>query len=131
MRKIFAVAALGLALSVFGLNPATAQDAERNAAVAACTGPGADAGACEAAIAAFVAVVEGLPDADELLATLVIELATAAEPETAALISDAILVLSAEFTDPDRATAAAVIAADVATGTPIDPEATDALASPS
>lgn len=131
MHRILAVAALGLALSGFGLAPAAAQEAERTAAVAACTGPTAEAGACEAAIVAFVAAVEGLPDADDLLAGLVIELAVSADAATRAMISAAILVLADAFTDPDRAAAARLIAGDVAAGVPVSAEAEDNLASPS
>lgn len=134
MRKLLAVAALGLALSGFTLAPATAQEAEHAAAVASCVGPTAHAGACEAAIAAFVAAVEGLPalDKDDRLAALVLELALSAGPATQALISDAVLVLAPAFTDPDRATAARVIAGDVALGVPIDPQVrNDFQASPS
>ena len=133
MRKIIAVAALGLAFSTFGFAPAIAQEAERSAAVSACTVSPVDAGACTAAVAAFIAAVDGLPqaDADAALAGLVLELATAATPETAAILGEVILLIAGEIADPAMAAAATEIATAVATGTPLDPALTDQLASPS
>jgi hypothetical protein len=133
MRRIIAVAALGLAFSTFGLAPATAQEAERSAAVAACTVSPADEGACTASVEAFIAAVAGLPqpEADAALAGLVLELATASTPATAAILGAVILLLADAIADPDMAAAAAAIAEAVATGTPLDPALTDQLASPS
>jgi hypothetical protein len=132
MRTFAAVAALTIALSGFSVAPVYAQVTEREAVIAACAGPGADTGACEAALAAFVAVVRTLPAAqrDALLADVVITLANSSSPVTAALVADAIEVVAAEFTDPERAASALEIAAVVETGGDLDPVTAAALASP-
>lgn len=132
MRTFIAVAALSAALTGFSVAPAFAQAAEREAVIAACAGPGADASACEAALAAFIAVVRTLPpaEADALLADVVIVLANSASPATEDLIADAIQVVAAEFTDPERSEAALEIAAAVDAGEDLDAGTAAALASP-
>lgn len=133
MRKLFAIAALGVALSGFAVVPAVAQVAEREAAVAACSGANASADACNAAIARFVAVVQTLPAAqkDALLADLVITLGESASPATQAIVAAAIVTVSTEFTDPQRAATAVLIADAVEAGEELDPATTQALASAS
>lgn len=132
MRKFIAVAALTAALSGFAVAPVYAQEAERDAVVAACAGPSADASACEAALAVLVAVVRTLPaaEADAILADVVIVLANSATPGTADLVASAIQVVAVEFSDPSRAAAATEIAVAVATGESLDAGTTAALASP-
>ena len=133
MRAIFVTAALILALFGFGLTPAIAQQAQRDAAIAACTVAPVDAASCNAAILAYLEAIEDLPaaQADALLADLVIELALAATPETQAVIGAAIILVAQAIEDPARAAAALRIAALVSAGEPMDPETADALASPS
>ena len=132
MRKLFAIAALGVALSGFAVVPAIAQVAEREAAIAACSGTNASADACNAAIARFLAVVQTLPAAqkDALLADLVITLGESASPATQAIVAAAIVTVSTEFTDPQRAATAVLIANAVEAGEELDPGTTQALASP-
>lgn len=132
MRTLFAIAALGVALSGFAIAPAVAQVAEREAAIAACSGPNASPEACNAAIALFVAVVQTLPAAqkDALLADLVIELGESASAATQAIISVAINTMADEFTDPQRAATAILIADAVEAGEDLDPGITQAFASP-
>jgi hypothetical protein len=131
MRKIFAVAALGIALTGFAIVPATAQVAERAAVLAACSGSGASETDCTIAIRAFVAVVAGLPanEKDALLADLVIALGTAgggAQPVAAAAIRS----VATEFTSAARAEAAIQVAAAVETGDVPENLSVETLASP-
>lgn len=132
MRTLFAIAALGVALSGFAIAPAVAQVAEREAAIAACSGPNASPDACNAAIARFVAVVQTLPAAqkDALLADLVIVLGESSSPATRAIISVAITTMATEFTDPQRAATAILIANAVNAGDELDVATRQALASP-
>jgi hypothetical protein len=118
MRKIFAIAALGLALLSFGGAPAMAQDAQRDAAISACSVPPVSAEACNAAIAAYVAVVKTLParEADLALADLVNVLAATSTAETRAIISAAIVTVAADIQNPVVQEAALQVSDQVATG---------------
>ncbi|HEY0854040.1 MAG TPA: hypothetical protein VGD86_04360 [Devosia sp.] len=132
MRKLFAVAALGLALTSLATAPALAQANERAAVLAACSGSGSSEAACNAAVAAFVAVVQNLPaqQKDALLADLVVALGTSgggAQPVAAAAIRN----VASEFTDAGRAAAAVQVAAAVETGAPPETVSVQALSSPS
>jgi hypothetical protein len=122
MRKIYAIAALGLAILAFGGAPAMAQEAQRDQAISSCTIPPVSAEACNAAIQIYLAVLETLPndEADDLLADLVNVLAVSSSPETRAVISAAIVTVAAEFNDPVRAEAAVQVADAVAEGTSPD-----------
>lgn len=116
MRKLFAVAALSLALTSFTAVPSFAQADLRAAAVAACSTGSADA--CQAAIAAFVAAVENLPgpQKDAQLAAFVVALSTTAQGANP-VAADAIRAVAAEFTNASQAAAAIEVAAAVDTGT--------------
>ncbi len=132
MRKLFAVAALGVALTGFNTVPAVAQANERAAVIAACSGAGASETACNAAIAAFVAVVQNLPtqQKDALLADLVVALGTSAagaQPVAAAAIRQ----VATEITDAGRAAAAIQVAAAVETGADLETVSVQTLSSPS
>lgn len=132
MRTLFASAAIAIALSGFAVMPATAQVAEREAVIAACSGPSVDASACNAAVAQFVAIVRTLPpaEADAILADLVVALAESSSPATQDLIAAVIVTVAAEFNDPAREAVAIQIADAVETGEDLDPVITQALASP-
>jgi hypothetical protein len=118
MRKIYAIAALGLALLAFGSVPAMAQVAERDEAISSCTIPPVSAESCNAAIVRYLAVLDTLPqgEADDALADLVNVLAASSSPETRAVISAAIVTVAAEIQDPVRAEAAVQVADAVAVG---------------
>ena len=133
MRKLIAIAALGIALTGFAVVPAAAQSIGQDAVVAACSGPGASADDCSAAVAAFVASVRSLPAAqkDAQLAALVVALANSGSPATQAIVADAIETVAVEFTDPTRAAAAIEIAEAVSIGAEIDTVSVQTLASPS
>lgn len=132
MRTLFATAALAIALSGLAVVPAAAQVAERDAVIAACTGPSVDAASCNAAVALFVAAVRTLPpaEADAILADLVVALAESGSPATQGIIAAVIVTVAAEFTDPTRAAAAIQIADAVEAGLELDPVITQTLASP-
>lgn len=132
MRTLFASAALAIALSGFAVMPAAAQVAEREAVIAACSGPSVDASACNAAVAQFVAIVRTLPpgEADAILADLVVALAESSSLATQDLIAAVIVTVAAEFNDPAREAVAVQIADAVEAGEDLDPVITQALASP-
>ena len=121
MRKIFAIAAIGLALLSFGGVPAMAQEAQRDAAISACSVPPVSAAACNAAIEVYVAAVKTLParDADFALADLINVLAVSASPATRAVISSAITTVSESIQNPVVQQAALQVSAEVAAGEPI------------
>ena len=133
MRTLIAVAALSLALTGFAIAPASAQVAEREAVLLACGGATADATSCDIAVAAFVAVVRGLPAAekDALLADLVIALANTGAPGGQDIAAAAIRSVATEFTDTNRAAAAVQVALAVETGTAPEQLSVQALSSPS
>ena len=132
MRTLFASAALVVALSGLATMPATAQEAQRDAVIAACSGPSVDAGACEAAVAALIAVVRTLPpaEADAILADVVVVLANSASPATLGIVSAVLVTIAAEFNDPAREAVVLDIAAAVAAGEEIDAVVVQSLASP-
>jgi hypothetical protein len=121
MRKIFAIAALGLALLSFGGTPALAQDAQRDAAVTACSVPPVSAEACNAALVIYMAAVKTLPprQADIALANLVNVLAASSLPETRAIISAAIVTVSDNIQSTVVKDAALAVSDQVATGQPV------------
>ena len=133
MRKLIAIAALGIALTGFAIAPATAQAISQDAVLAACSGPSASADSCSAAIAAFTASVRTLPAAqkDAQLAALVVALANSGSPATQLIVAAAIQTVAVEFTDPARASAAIQIAEAVSIGAEIDTASVQTLASPS
>ncbi len=119
MRKIFAVAALGLALTGFAVVPATAQSA-RDAVLTACGGASASNEACAIAMQAFLATTQGMTprQKDAALADVVIALAnTASTPAAQQVAATAIRSVTTEFTDQGRATAATQVAAAVQSNT--------------
>jgi hypothetical protein len=132
MRTLFATAVLAAGLSGFVALPAVAQQAERDAVIAACSGPSVDAGACNAAVAQLVAIVRTLPaaQADAILADVVVVLASSGTPATQDIIAAVINTVAAEFNDPARATVAIQIADAVEAGEELDPAITQTLASP-
>ena len=133
MRKLFAVAALGLALTGFAIAPAAAQATARDAVLAACGGSGANDADCAVAMAAFVASVQGLTprQKDAALADVVVALANTAGPAAQAVAAAAIRSVSTEFSEPARAQAAIEVAAAVETGTAADDASVQALSASS
>jgi hypothetical protein len=132
MRTLFASAALAIALSSVAVMPVAAQQAQRDAVIAACSGPSVSAAACDAAVAQLIAIVRTLPaaEADALLADLVVALAESGTPATQGIIAAVIVTVAAEFNDPARGAVAIQIAAAVEAGDDLDPVITQALASP-
>lgn len=132
MRKLIAIAALGIALTGFAAAPAAAQAVGQDAVVAACSGPNATADDCNAAVALFVASVRSLPAAqkDAQLAALVVALANSGSPATQAIVADAIQTFAVEFTDTTRAAAAIQIAEAVSIGADLDTVSVQTLSSP-
>ena len=132
MRKLIAIAALGIALTGFAVAPAAAQSVGQDAVVAACSGPSASPDSCSAAVAAFVASVRSLPAAqkDAQLAALVVALANSGSPATQAIVAEAIETVAVEFTDASQAAAAIEIAEAVSTGAEIDTVSVQTLSSP-
>ncbi|RYE10989.1 MAG: hypothetical protein EOP22_02135 [Hyphomicrobiales bacterium] len=112
-------------------------EAQLAAAVAACRGEAASEEVCGAAVAAYVAAVRAagldVSDADDRLADLIVALATDASTLPAgirAIVAGAIQNVAVAFTDPQRATVAAAVAAAVAVGEDIETDPLYLSASP-
>jgi len=131
MRKLIAIAALGIALTGFAVVPAAAQSIGQDAVVAACSGASASADDCNAALGAFLAAARTLPAAqkDAQLAALVIALGNSASPATQTIVAAAIQTVASDFTDTTRANAALTIAQAVSVGEELDGLSVQALGS--
>lgn len=132
MRTMMAVAALTVALTGFATLPAAAQSVDKDAVVAACSGPNVDVNSCNAAVALYIQAAKALPprQADALLADLVVALASSTAGTSNPVIAAAIQSVAVEFNDSGRANTAIQIAQAVEVGDPLDEQVVQTLASP-